>query len=174
MRIAFDLVLRRKGITAEALASQRSAILIGRYPAVESKLRELSELKQRIAEGAWASPGTQDWAAQQQRLEDLRSQAERREMEVAQEVADTDIATILQAINTDALANALPAMQSSSNLHNAIPLTSDFDQHRRNLRAAPHTTSPSSFLPNNLKNSRCSISARRGPLISASPNSEAS
>jgi len=109
VRVAFDLVLRRKGITAEALASQRTAIFLGRYPAVAAKLRELSELKGRIAEDSWANPETQAWGAQKQRVEELRSRTERLEMEVAQEVAETDITTLLQTINTETVAAAFSA-----------------------------------------------------------------
>jgi hypothetical protein len=44
IHFAFDLVLRRKAIAAEAMAAQRDAVLGGKYPAVEPKLRELAAL----------------------------------------------------------------------------------------------------------------------------------
>jgi hypothetical protein len=47
---ALDLVLRRKAIGAEALAVQRDAVLSGRYPQVADRVRELTELRRRIAE----------------------------------------------------------------------------------------------------------------------------
>lgn len=108
VRAAFELVLRRKGIAAEALAVQRTAILRGRYPAVEPKLREISDLKGRISQTSWSGSVTQDWAAQRQLSAELRARLEQLEMEVAQEVSETDLAKILRAIDTDAVASALP------------------------------------------------------------------
>ncbi len=46
---AFELVLRRKAIAAEAVATQRDALLGGKYPALDPKLRELIALGRQIA-----------------------------------------------------------------------------------------------------------------------------
>ena len=40
VQAAFDLVLRRKAIGAEALAAQRDAVLRGRYPELRAKLQD--------------------------------------------------------------------------------------------------------------------------------------
>ena len=57
VRAALDLVLRRKAIAAEALATQRDAVLGGKYPALEPKLRELGRPadadRPQDAGGAW-------------------------------------------------------------------------------------------------------------------------
>ena len=45
IRTGMELLLRRKGIGAEALAAKRDAVLGGRYPELEPKLRELSDLR---------------------------------------------------------------------------------------------------------------------------------
>ena len=45
-----DLVLLRKAIGAEALAAQREAVLSGKYPKLESKLRELKMLHMQIGQ----------------------------------------------------------------------------------------------------------------------------
>ena len=44
-RAGLDMALRRKALGVEALAEQRDAILGGRYPALEPKLRELTALR---------------------------------------------------------------------------------------------------------------------------------
>ena len=54
---ALDLVLRRKAIAAEALATQRDALLGGKYPALEPQLRELAALRMQIARKTLAGPG---------------------------------------------------------------------------------------------------------------------
>jgi CHAT domain-containing protein len=48
---AFALVLRRKAVAAEAGAMQRDALLGGKYPALEPRLRELTALRMLIARG---------------------------------------------------------------------------------------------------------------------------
>src|SRR5262249_38687267 len=53
---AFDLVLRRKGLSAEALAAQRDAILGGRYPDLREPFEQLAQLRQRIAQKTLAGP----------------------------------------------------------------------------------------------------------------------
>ena len=54
---AFDLVLRRKAVGAEALAMQRDAILAGKYPELQHSLREWFTLRAQIARKSFAGPG---------------------------------------------------------------------------------------------------------------------
>ena len=49
IRAAFELVLRRKAIAAEAVATQRDALLGGKYPALEPRLRDLAALRMQMA-----------------------------------------------------------------------------------------------------------------------------
>src|SRR5437868_477969 len=54
----FDLVLRRKGISAEALAVQRGALLRGRYPQLAEVLQELTTLRTQISQRILVGPGS--------------------------------------------------------------------------------------------------------------------
>ena len=49
VQAGLELVMRRKALGLEALAVQRDAVLVGHYPAIERKLRELSTLRGLIA-----------------------------------------------------------------------------------------------------------------------------
>ena len=48
IKYALNLVIRRKGIVAEALTATRDAVLSGKYPEMESKLRELNIMRMQI------------------------------------------------------------------------------------------------------------------------------
>src|SRR5262249_10304089 len=86
VRAAADLVLRRKAVGAEALAAQRAAILGGRYPALQPRLRELTAVRLQIAQQTLAGPGSEDAAAHRQRLTRLSEERERLEAELARQV----------------------------------------------------------------------------------------
>jgi hypothetical protein len=53
----FELVLRRKSVAAKALATQRDALLGGKYPALEPRLRDLASLRMQITRKTLAGPG---------------------------------------------------------------------------------------------------------------------
>src|SRR5262249_19952600 len=67
-RAALALALRRQGVTAEALALKRDAVLGGAYPRLKPRLRELSELRMRIARRALAGPGPEGRQVHEQQL----------------------------------------------------------------------------------------------------------
>ena len=54
---ALDLVLRRKALRAEGQAAQRNALLGGRYPDLQPRLRELQALRAKIVQKTLAGPG---------------------------------------------------------------------------------------------------------------------
>ena len=56
---AFDLVLTRKALAAEATAARRDAVLGGRYPELADKLRELTDLRRQVAAKMLAGAGTE-------------------------------------------------------------------------------------------------------------------
>jgi hypothetical protein len=56
VRSVLDLVLRRKGLAAEALAAQRDAVLGGRYPHLQPQLRQWTGLRLQIAQKELAGP----------------------------------------------------------------------------------------------------------------------
>src|SRR5262249_8201765 len=65
---AFDLVLKRKALGAEALAVQRDAVLGGKYPALQPALQRWVALRMCIARKALAGPGPEGMEAHGQQL----------------------------------------------------------------------------------------------------------
>jgi CHAT domain-containing protein/tetratricopeptide (TPR) repeat protein len=108
VRAALDLVLRRKAIEAEALAAQRDAVLGGKYPALESKLRELSTLRMQIAQKTLAGPGPEGLSIHQQLLAEWNVQKERLEAELARQIPEMNLEQKLRAADRQAVALALP------------------------------------------------------------------
>src|SRR5262249_28759930 len=68
VRAAFDLVLRRKAIGAEALAAQRDAVLGGKYPDLAPVLLEWSTLRRLIAQQTLAGPRQEGLQAHRRQL----------------------------------------------------------------------------------------------------------
>src|SRR5205823_8985802 len=100
--------LRRKAMGVEALAAQRDAILGGRYPALEPKLRELTALRAQIAQKTLAGPGPEGIAAHQKQLRELNNQKEQLEAELAHHVPEITLAQQLRTADRQAVAHALP------------------------------------------------------------------
>jgi CHAT domain-containing protein/tetratricopeptide (TPR) repeat protein len=107
-REAFQLVLRRKGIAAEALAIQRDAVLSGRYPALEPKLRELTELRKRLALLVLAGPGAGDSDTHHRLVTSLHSQKERSEEDLARHIPEMNLDLRLRAVDAGAVQRLLP------------------------------------------------------------------
>jgi CHAT domain-containing protein/tetratricopeptide (TPR) repeat protein len=105
---ALDLVLRRKAIGAEVMAIQHEAILRGRYPVLESKLRELVTTRMQISQAALAGPGKEGVATHQRLLEEWNKRKEDLEAELAREVPEMNITGRLQAVDRRSVAGALP------------------------------------------------------------------
>src|SRR5207248_169180 len=108
VRAALDLVLRRKAITAEALAVQRDALLSGKYPALQAPLREWSGLRLQIAQQALAGPGPRGLQAHRQQLAQWAARKEALEAQLAQQVPEMNLARKLQQADHRAVALALP------------------------------------------------------------------
>jgi CHAT domain-containing protein/tetratricopeptide (TPR) repeat protein len=98
VRAALEMVLRRKALEAEALAAQRDAILGGKYPQLEPRLRQLTALRARIAQATLAGGRTPaDWTARKNRLEaDLARQIP--ELNLEQRLRDTDCRSLAVAL----------------------------------------------------------------------------
>jgi tetratricopeptide (TPR) repeat protein/CHAT domain-containing protein len=108
VRAAFDLVLRRKAIGAEALAAQRDGVLGGRYPALASTLRELTTLRTQIALKSLAGPGREELETYRERLVVWTNRKERLEAELSRNIPEMDVMVRLRATNHNAVALALP------------------------------------------------------------------
>ena len=106
---AFELVLRRKAVAAEAVATQRDALLGGRYPALEPQLRDLAALRMQIARKALAGPGPEGLESHQRELAEWNAQRERLESELTLEIPEMNLKQNLRAADRLALAMKLPA-----------------------------------------------------------------
>jgi hypothetical protein len=105
---AFDLVLRRKAVAAEAVATQRDALLGGRYPALEPRLRDLAALRMQIARKALAGPGPEGLESHARRLAEWNTQKERLEAELASKIPEMNLEQKLRAADRRAVALNLP------------------------------------------------------------------
>jgi hypothetical protein len=109
VRTALDLVLRRKAIEAEALATQRDAVLL-EYPALEPKLRKLTALRMQIAQKVLAGPGPDSLTVHQRQLAEWNDQRDHLEAELAREIPEMQwLPWKFQAADRRAVARALPA-----------------------------------------------------------------
>jgi tetratricopeptide (TPR) repeat protein len=108
MRAALDLVLRRKAIGTEALTAQREAVLGGQYAALEPQLRELAELRGRIAECLLAGPGPQGPDRQRRQLAQWNAVKDRLEAELARAIPELSLARKLRTADSRAVSRALP------------------------------------------------------------------
>jgi CHAT domain-containing protein/tetratricopeptide (TPR) repeat protein len=104
-----DIILRRKGITAEALAAQRDAVLAGRYPQAAPRLRELDGLRARIARKALAGAGPEGWPRHREQLEQLAHERDKLEAELARQVPEMNVTPQLESIDHRRVADSLPS-----------------------------------------------------------------
>src|SRR5262249_49257435 len=80
VRAALDVVLRRKGMTAELLAAGRDGVLAGRHPELRREVEELTALRQRIARKTLAGPAADEPAEEYRRsLDGWKAEREERE-----------------------------------------------------------------------------------------------
>ncbi len=108
IRAAFELVLRRKAVAAEAVATQRDVVLGGKYPALEPKLHDLATLRMQIARKTLAGPGPEGFESHLKRLAGWNAQRERLEAELARQIPEMNLEQKLRAADCRAVALNLP------------------------------------------------------------------
>jgi CHAT domain-containing protein len=109
--VGLDLILRRKGLVAESVILQRTAILGGAYPALVPSLKELDGLRTRIAaatlgrERARRDVDAQQVTAWIDRVESLESALARQipEMTLQQRMRVADRASVAAALPREAV-----------------------------------------------------------------------
>ncbi len=106
---AFDLVLSRKALAAEATAARRDAVLGGRYPELAGRLRELSALRQQIVARTLAGPGEEGGEAHRRRLAMWQARQAALELELSRAIPELGLEQRLLAADRRAVAAALPA-----------------------------------------------------------------
>lgn len=135
VRDAFALVLRRKGLGAEALAVQRDAVLGGAYPQLADKLAALAELR---SETAALLSAAERAAEPEPLLEQARSNDARREAletELAGQIPELGLGRSLRQATPQAIAHAVPPNAALVELVRFTPL--DFLQIARLDRTPP-------------------------------------
>jgi CHAT domain-containing protein len=108
IQAVFELVLRRKAVAAEAVAAQRDALLGGRYPALEPRLRDLADLRTQLARKTLAGPGPEGLESHLRALADWEAQKERLEADLARQVPEMNLEQKLRAADRRAVALNLP------------------------------------------------------------------
>jgi CHAT domain-containing protein/tetratricopeptide (TPR) repeat protein len=105
---AFDLVLRRKGLAAEALAAQRDAILAGAYGHLKPQLKELANLRGRVARLIQDGPAPGGSDLHRRMLVQLDEERDRLEADLAQKVPEIRLQRVFQSVDGRTIAQALP------------------------------------------------------------------
>ena len=105
---AFRSVLRRKGLAAEASASDREAVLSGRYPALESELRNLFSLRAELGRLVLQGPGSAPPGDYTRRLEELTAERDELERHLARRVPEIELEQQIAGAEPKAIAGALP------------------------------------------------------------------
>lgn len=108
---AFDLLLRRKGLGLEALGAQRDAVLGGKYPHLQERLRLLTNLRRQLARARLegAGDGEGEAAAERRRqVSEWEAQAHELERELARQIPEMGLAEKLRAADRQAVALAMP------------------------------------------------------------------
>jgi CHAT domain-containing protein/tetratricopeptide (TPR) repeat protein len=108
VQAAMDVVLRRKGLAAEAVAAQRDALLGGRYPMLATELELLTTLRSQIVQKTLAGPGAESIETHQQLLNAWNEQKERLEANLARQIPEMNLAQQLRQVNRHAIADRLP------------------------------------------------------------------
>ncbi|MGQ0571247.1 MAG: tetratricopeptide repeat protein, partial [Armatimonadota bacterium] len=107
-KTGLDLVLARKGLGAEVLATQRDAVLSGQYPRLEPIVRELAALRARMARKTLAGPGAGDLPSHEQQLAEWNTRKEELELSLARQIPDVQLERQLRVADAETVALALP------------------------------------------------------------------
>jgi CHAT domain-containing protein/tetratricopeptide (TPR) repeat protein len=109
VRMALDLVLRRKALGAEALAAQRDTVLSGRYPHLREAFDQLTQLRRRLAQKTLAGPAAgETLAAHEQTLRQWRQEQQQRETTLARQIHELNLEQQFHKADRRAVALALP------------------------------------------------------------------
>jgi CHAT domain-containing protein/tetratricopeptide (TPR) repeat protein len=104
-----DVVLRRKALGAEALATQRDAVLGGRHPDLRAEFDQFTRLRRCIAQKLLAGPAPGETpAAYDQVLRRWREEQAQRETALARQIPEMNLEAQLQKADCRAVALSLP------------------------------------------------------------------
>ena len=108
VRDALSLILRRKSITAEAMAAQRDAILGGKYPHLQEKLKQLNLLRMQIAQKTLTGPGREGIPEYRRLLADWTVEKECLEKDLSRQIPEMRLDYNLRNADSRVIAHSLP------------------------------------------------------------------
>lgn len=104
-----DLVLRRKGIEAEALAIERSSVLGRRFPHLREKLRDVDTLRIQISRKKLEGPGREGLVAHHTLLQEWLERKERLEEELVRDIPELKMDYRFLSVDRSSIAEVLPS-----------------------------------------------------------------
>ena len=104
---ALNLVQKRKSLGAEVLGVQRDAVLVGKYPVLQSQLDRVHALRTQMANKTLEGPGPEGIEAHRALISKWRDEKEKLEKDLAQHIPEMKLEQELQTADRSAIANAL-------------------------------------------------------------------
>ncbi|MBD2302821.1 CHAT domain-containing tetratricopeptide repeat protein [Nostoc sp. FACHB-190] len=105
---ALSFVLKRKALTASALAAQNEAFYSDRYPQLVEKFHQLRDLSNQIIHLTFAIPETDDLTTYQENLRQLQSRHNHLQKQLAAEVPEIQLSE--EVFDCQAIIEALPPL----------------------------------------------------------------
>jgi hypothetical protein len=105
---ALGIVLRRKAVLAEAVRTQRDALLGGKYPELQGQLHQLTILRTQIGQKSIAGPGPEGLDEYQRLLDEWNHEKERLEADLARQIPEMNMEARLRAADRRVVALKLP------------------------------------------------------------------
>ncbi len=107
-RTAMDLVMRRKGLGLETLATQRDALRMKHHEHLRPRLREVRATRASIARAMLEAAAYPDASNRKELLDDLQERLRRLEAELAMEIPEMRLDGRLEQVSTGLVADLLP------------------------------------------------------------------
>jgi tetratricopeptide (TPR) repeat protein len=108
IRSGMDLVLQRKALGSEALAMQRDVLLAGRYPALQSHMRQLAALRMQIGRKSLEGPGPEGLESHLRGLAEWNARKQELEAELARQIPEMNLERKMRSVDRFAIARRLP------------------------------------------------------------------
>lgn len=108
IQAALNIVLKRKALTAAALAAQNQALYSGRYPHLISEFQKLRSLSEQIVHLTFSLPKSDELTTYKQRLAKLQAEYNQLQKILASKVAEIQLQKEIQTVNSHFVALELP------------------------------------------------------------------
>jgi tetratricopeptide (TPR) repeat protein len=91
VKVAYDLVLKRKAITTSALAAQNEALCSGRYPSLTEDFHKLRDLSEQIIHLTFSTPQIADFTIYREQLSQLQAEYNSLQKKLASQVPEIQL-----------------------------------------------------------------------------------